>query len=554
MTLTPVRGLKNLYVGSEACAQCHEGIYDRYAQTGMGRSISKITPSLLHNLHLPATYYDKGLNRHYDVFANNGELYQSEYEIDPEGKEVFHDTHRLQWIIGSGENVFGALMQRGGYLFEAPLSLYMKPMTWEPSPGYEFTDLGFNRPVLAGCIFCHSGRSRPVPGTNGRYDAVPFSELAIGCENCHGPGSLHIQRMTNRDWNDLSIVNPARLTPDLANNICMGCHEIGDERVLQSGKTYQDFRPGTPLDNTLSVLMVPPTRTSRPQVDHLQHYYSMVVSKCYRASAGRLRCITCHDPHVEPSPQELPAYFNSRCLTCHTDQSCSLSRETRQHNNPPDDCIACHMPKQNVGFILHSSLTNHRIPAQPGEPPPDVMFQDVMPSLPDLIHLNPAPGKGDVPPPLLTLLQAYGELAADKSEYVSPYLKVLDQLSQTEPDVALVQAALGRRDLIGGRLQGAVDHLRRALQLGPPQAVVYGDLSQALEQLGLKKEALVQLQKAIDQDPFNPIFQQKLVVLLIDLKQYSNARAAIEHYLEIFPQDSAMRRMLSPSPGGASAK
>jgi Flp pilus assembly protein TadD len=182
------------------------------------------------------------------------------------------------------------------------------------------------------------------------------------------------------------------------------------------------------------------------------------------------------------------------------------------------------------------------------------MFQQTTPFLPDLIHLDPAPGKGDVPPPLLTLLQGYGELAANKPEYVTPYLEVLDHLSKTESDVALVQAALGRKALVGGKLQKAAVHLRRALQLGPPQAVVYGDLSQALAQLGRKGEALVQIQKAIQQDPYNPIFQQRLVILLIDLKQYSNARAAIERYLEIFPQDSNMRQMLSLPQGSSSAK
>jgi hypothetical protein len=55
------------------------------------------------------------------------------------------------------------------------------------------------------------------------------------------------------------IVNPARLTPYLADNICMACHQTRDVRVLKPGKTYQDIRPGYPLD-TLSILMIPRTR------------------------------------------------------------------------------------------------------------------------------------------------------------------------------------------------------------------------------------------------------------------------------------------------------
>ena len=202
------------------------------------------------------------------------------------------------------------------------------------------------------------------------------------------------------------------------------------------------------------------------------------------------------------------------------------------------------MPKRAVQVIAHSSLTNHRILARPDEAFPDSAFQQTTSSLPDLIHLNPAPGKKETPPPLLTLLQAYGELAAYKPEYVAPYLKVLDQLSRTEPASELVQACLGRKDLISGRTQEAINHLRYALRIGPPQATVYGDLSDALDKLGRRQEALVMLQKGIDQDPFNPVLQMTLVRRLIELKQYSNAQAVLKHYLQIFPQDSSMRPML----------
>src|SRR5487761_1162445 len=366
---------KNEYVGSSVCSQCHLDIYTQYLRTSMGHSISEITPASLKTLPVSGSYYDERLRRHFDVHASGEKLYQSEYELDSTGGEVFRDTHQLRWIIGSGVNGFGAIVQRDDYLFQAPLSYYSKPRKWGPSPGYEFADYGFNRPILAGCIFCHSGRSRPVPATNGKFAIPPFSEMSIGCENCHGPGAAHVLAMhdgSSHVAKDLSIVNPANLSGELANNICMACHQTGDVRVLQPGKNYSDFRPGTPLDNTLSILMIPPTRESPPDVDHVEHYYSMTLSKCYRGSAGRLRCITCHDPHVEPASQQAPACFNKKSLPCHTVRSCSLPLKTRQQNSPPDACISCHMPKRNVQVISHSSITNHRILARPDEPFPSV--------------------------------------------------------------------------------------------------------------------------------------------------------------------------------------
>lgn len=523
----------------------------------MGKSMLHVTPSILspaflQNISVPAHTFNEQMDRHFDVFAHDQKLFQSEYQKAPDGTEIFRDTREIQWIIGAGTNGFGAVVERDGYLFQAPQSFYSKPKTWGPSPGYEQIDLGFNRPIQAGCIFCHSGRPRPIADTNGQFESTPFSELSIGCENCHGPGAAHVAAMkdTNR-VNDKSshIVNPSRLTPYLADNICMGCHQTGDVRVLKPGKSYQDFHSGEPLDNTLSILMVPPTRSNPPDVDHVEHYYSMTLSKCYRASQGRMSCITCHNPHVEPSSEEAPAYFNRKCLTCHTDQSCKLPLHVRQQKTPADNCIGCHMPKRDIGVISHSSATNHRILAKPDEPFPDITFQQTIPSLTDLIHLNPAPGKTDVPPPLLTLLDAYGELAANRPEYVAPYLKVLDELEQKQPENSMVQAALGRRELKKGDFQSAADHLQHALKLGSHQASTYADLSDAMMQLNQTEESVPLLEKAISMDPFNPVMQKTLVVRLIQLKQYTNAEMALKHYLEVFPQDSFMRQMLARAEG-----
>jgi hypothetical protein len=550
-------GSNDGYIGSQACSKCHSDIYRRFSRTSMGNSMSPVTPSFLESTSSSASFLHERLNRRFEVYFQDGELFQSESGIGADGKETFRSAHPIEWIIGAGVNGYGAILRTDGYLFQAPLSFYSQPMKWAPSPGYEFTDLGFNRPITPGCIFCHSGRPNPVAGTNGHFERTPFSELAIGCENCHGPGAAHLIAMSgassplrkNPAHLDTGIVNPARLTPYLADNICMACHQTGDARVLKPGKAYKDFRPGHPLDDTLSILLVPPTPESPPTADHVEHYYSMSLSKCYRASQGRLSCITCHDPHDEPSREEAPAYFRAKCLTCHTNQSCKLPIETRMHNTPANDCIGCHMPKRDIQVISHSSATNHRIVATPDEPYPDVTFRQTTAELPDLIHLNPAPGQGTVPPPLITLLAAYGELAENKPEYIATYLKVLGRLEQTQPGDPLLQAALGRRDLKNGDFQAAAGHLRRALQSGPPAATTYADLADALAHLGQMDKALSLIEKAIDLDPFNPVTQKMLVVRLIDTRQYGKAREALEHYLEIFPQDDFMRQMLARADG-----
>jgi predicted CXXCH cytochrome family protein len=518
--------------------------------------MSAITPDLLRTFPTESSLYEEKLDRHFEVHVQDGKLYQGELQTKPDQQLVFRDTRELKWILGSGANGFGGIVQKDGYLFQAPLSFYSKPKTWALSPGYEFGDYGFNRPILAGCIFCHSGRPSPVAASSGRFEDPPFQELAIGCENCHGPGASHkaavLAGATLANSRNLHIVNPARLTPALVNNICMSCHQTGDVRVLKRGKTYQDFRPGTPLDDTLSILIVPPMRESPPQADHLEHYYSMTLSKCYRLSRGRMGCISCHDPHIEPSRELAPQYFRQKCMACHTDKSCGLTLESRQHGDPPDNCIGCHMPKRDVQVIRHSSITNHRILAHPDESFPDVTFEQTTPSLPDLIHLNPAPGRKNSPLPLLTLLQAYGELTETQPQYAQRYLAILGQMERAEPANALVQSALGHRDLKDGKFAEALSHLQRSLQIDPRQASVYGDLAEALTKLDRPDESLAALRSGTALDPFNPILQKNLVLRLIQTKRYADAKTALEHYLDLFPQDAFMRHMLELANNGAS--
>jgi len=54
-------------------------------------------------------------------------------------------------------------------------------------------------------------------------------------------------------------------------------------------------------------------------------------------------------------------------------------------------------------------------------------------------------------------------------------------------------------------------------------------------------------QKAVALDPFNAPMRKTLVMSLIDAKRYSEAQAAMEKYLEDFPEDDFMRKMLAIS-------
>src|SRR5262249_1203113 len=76
----------------------------------------------------------------------------------------------------------------------------------------------------------------------------------------------------------------------------------------------------------------------------------------------RLGCISCHDPHQLPTPQERIAYYRDQCLACHADQGCTLAANVRLQRSRDDDCIGCHMPRAGSSGILHLATTDHRIP------------------------------------------------------------------------------------------------------------------------------------------------------------------------------------------------
>jgi hypothetical protein len=520
----------------------------------MGRSMSAVSLELLNKSPNSAHVFDAKLNRHFEVSVRDGGLYQTDYETGADGKEVFRDTQKVEWIIGAGANGFGAIVRRGDVLFEGPLSFYSKTQRWALSPGYESYDYGFSRPILPPCIVCHSGRPQPIPDGNGRFKDPPFQELAVGCENCHGPGATHARRMKESTGTakggDRSIVNPAKLPSWLADNICASCHQTGDARVLKRGKNFQDFRPGSALDDTVALLMIPPKRGAPPQRDLLEHYFSMTLSKCYRGSRGRLSCITCHDPHTQPTAQLVPQVFRSKCLTCHTEKSCAVPFTIRQRKIPPDDCAGCHMAKRDVKEISHSVLTNHRIVRESSEPYPEAAFRLATPELPDLVHLNAIPGQKDLPLPALTLLQAYGQLMSAHPEYRDRYVALAEKLRTSAPkDVsvleALAYAALEKKS--GDATVQAIDYLKRAIDENSTSSADFELCGNLLMRLGRLPEAAEVLQRGIKVIPHDGELHRLLGAVYLSQNKSTEANNVLTRASQMFPENTAIRSLLAQS-------
>jgi hypothetical protein len=510
------------YVGSKACYGCHSTIYKSFVKTGMGRSITPASEWSADTLPTEA------IVGRFAVSHNQSGWQQT--ESDP---GVYSVDHQLAYTVGSGENGLTFLIRRGNFLFQAPLSYYSKSKKWDLSPGYESVDLGFGRMVPQECINCHAGRAAPV-NAFGAYADPPFTELAIGCENCHGPGEAHVKSLGKKPG---TIINPAKLKPRLAENICINCHQGGDARVTQPGKTYLDFRPGEWAFDTAVIFKQPARTSDQQQADLLEHYSAMQASRCFRESAGKLSCLTCHDPHIQPRQPESVAFYRTKCLTCHNDQSCTLPLKVRAAKTPADDCVGCHMPKRSVTQISHSALTNHRIPAREGEPVPPAIQTIVD----DVVVVDPPEGR-PLKLPKVVLLQAYRDLAQKNPGYQSRYTALLGELDNKEPRDTFVQAALGDKALTEDHTEEAIEHLKLALAQGP---AVYLELGQALAKLGRGDEAIEYLKKGVDLDPYNSVMQKTLILQYINAKSYGEARSLMEKYVAAFPEDSLMRSLLA---------
>jgi tetratricopeptide (TPR) repeat protein len=212
------------------------------------------------------------------------------------------------------------------------------------------------------CAECHSTNLRKGYDPDSETYDTTWSDINVGCEACHGPGSRHvawasIQPMARPELADAGlVVATRRIEPTRLVELCAPCHsrraELGD----------YDHTGVNLLDHMLPSLLAEGLYWADGQIlDEVYVYASFLQSKMY---ARDVTCSDCHDSH------SLRLHFdgNELCLQCHQREVYDtpdhhFHKEVYQ-GKPSDGalCVKCHMVEQPYMVIDWRADHSFRLP------------------------------------------------------------------------------------------------------------------------------------------------------------------------------------------------
>jgi hypothetical protein len=524
------------YVGDAACTHCHGEIAETFRRHPMGRSLAPIAraPAVGGDRSDGATTFEAGSSR-FTIERRGGRVVHRETRLDEKGQILAQVEAEVKYALGSGTRGISYLVEHDGRLFQSPISWYSQKNRWDISPGYEKRSLHFNRPIEPSCLFCHANRVEPVDLSVNQYEAPVFRGEAIGCERCHGPGELHAQQQVVVDGRDLTIVNPRHLEPALRAAVCEQCHLLGDQRVDRLGREPFDYRPGLPLTTFYAVYGRVDERDHKVGA----HVEEMKVSRCFRESQGRFGCISCHDPHQVPSPDEKTAYFRQRCLACHERKGCNLPVAVRLAESRADSCTQCHMPRSTSSDVVHAATTDHRVLRRPGasitEP------KRSAPGLPLVLLNGDELGREELKSlgrELAIALTSEGPELPDTPQIRqmgSLVLALLDKALAQRPDDLVALRMKAQALALSGRRADALPLIESVLKSAPTYEKALEDyLSYAID-LGKIEAARAPAERAVAVNPWSAAFHERLAYVSLEQQNWAGALHEAREALRLDP-------------------
>ena len=342
-----------LYVGSEKCAACHKPAFEKWKVSNHALAMQAAKPETVLGDFSGATWTHRGKTWR---FFRRGEKFLALAE-GPDG--ALHE-YEIAYTFGIQPLQQYLVPFPGGRLQCLSAAWDTEKKRWffvypgrddiPPDDWLHWTRPGQNWNTM--CADCHS------TGVQKRYDLdadvfrTTWSEIAVGCEACHGPGSLHVK------WADQpAMARPVAenfalttRTSNLSNvqqvTLCMPCH-------ARRAQFADQGRPGgEPLDRYLPTTLGQGVFHADGQIlDEDFEYHSFVQSKMF---ANGVKCADCHDVHRARRYKE----GNDLCTRCHRADTYDV--ETHHFHKKvvkgkPSDgalCTSCHMPGQ-MFMVVH---------------------------------------------------------------------------------------------------------------------------------------------------------------------------------------------------------
>ncbi|MCP5093181.1 MAG: tetratricopeptide repeat protein, partial [Gammaproteobacteria bacterium] len=224
------------------------------------------------------------------------------------------------------------------------------------------------------CAECHSTNlAMGYDADTKTYDTT-YSELSVGCEACHGPGSVHRDQAVAGAFDDafgLPVDLDDNKTATWAINPDTGIAErskpvTGPSRQPEScgrchsrrGVIATEYEYGKPLADThrLALLDEHLYFADGQIKDEVYVYGSFVQSRMYRAGVV---CSDCHNPHS--AELRSGAEPSDVCAQCHLPTKFTTT-EHSGHATSDASCVDCHMVARTYMGVDERPDHSFRIP------------------------------------------------------------------------------------------------------------------------------------------------------------------------------------------------
>lgn len=372
------------YVSSDSCGACHPAEYASWHASYHRTMTQPARGAAVRAPFAGETLRSGDDGRSYRLRRDGDTLWADISGVGARRVPMMTGSHHMEafWLEGAHPNE----------LVEFPFTYLFDDARWVSRRDVFLVGSDYSkRPSIWNriCIECHvTGGVPAVDASTGVPDSR-VAELGIACEACHGPAAAHVA--ANRDpfrrWSlhasgaaDGTIVNPARLSPARAAEVCGQCHGIGcpPDGWLQHGLA---FRPGGSLADSKPILRFatldrsacraqiaadPSFAATRYWRDGMvrvsgREYNGLVESPCF--ARGGLTCISCHAMHGGDPNWQLARGGddgNDACTQCHAAIGADVAAHTHHRaGSPGSTCYNCHMPHTTYGLLR--AMRSHQI-------------------------------------------------------------------------------------------------------------------------------------------------------------------------------------------------